>query len=316
MGLTHASVADRLLEKITGEGIRLDHAGLMPYTNGADNLVFAARTVEGCHLIVKAPLRPGSRYETAAWAGRSLADHGIPVPQVIWCDDSISVESRCAGVPLTGSPERFDTSFSRPQSAVLHAARDAGVLLRIAHSISVHGYGRLTPSGTAPYSSLLASIQSGPETAARSGCLGELASSAVHIVSRNLWRLHDTGPRLLLGDCAARHIFFTPGNGAISGFIDLESARGGDPLADIAGFILREHAEISKALLSGYFANCPSLDQMWALTLHRARIATRLLLFHAGRNEHQMACRLADHLTADLQAINTETPTVLPRHLL
>ncbi len=311
----NAPLAVRLTEKITGAGIMLDRTGLTPCGGGADNLVFAARTIEGRPLVVKAPLRQGARYGTAAWAAKALAARGVPAPEVLWCDASICVETLCPGVPLTGAADRLDTSDSTPHPVVLRATGDAGALLRSAHGVLVHGYGRLTPAGAGPHGSLLESLLPDTTGVPRTDPTGGLASSARRVVFDNLWRLNDLGPRLVLGDCAARHIFLDTHTGTISGFIDLESARGGDPVADVAGFSVREHPQVTQALLDGYFPSGPSIDQAWALTLHRARIAMFLLLFHTSRSEHDIARRIADCLTADLAAITAETPTVLPAHL-
>ena len=122
----------------------------------------------------------------------------------------------------------------------------------------------------------------------------------------------DPGPRLLLGDCAARHIFHDPDTGQVTGFIDLESARGGDPMADLAGFSIREHPGLTQALLEGYFPDGATSDHAWALTLHRARIAARLMAFHLARREHQPTGHLAGLLTADIHAITAQAPAVMP----
>lgn len=98
----------------------------------------------------------------------------------------------------------------------------------------------------------------------------------------------------------------------MTGFIDLESARGGDPMADLAGFSIREHPALTQALLEGYFPDGATVDHAWALTLHRARIAARLMVFHLARREHQPAGRLAALLTADIHAIRTQAPAVTP----
>jgi aminoglycoside phosphotransferase (APT) family kinase protein len=316
MPSAHAQTIPQLTRKITGAGITLDQAGLTPCAGGADNLVFAARTGEGLDLVVKTPRRPGTaRYGTAAWAARTLASHQIPAPLVIWHDTTACAETRCSGIPLTGTADRLDTSGTTPLHAALRAARQAGALLRAAHSIAVVGYGKLTPDGTGLYQSLLDSIRAESARTVVPGPHERVATAASGILPGILQRLDDPGPRLLLGDCAARHIYLDPPTGTISGFIDLESARGGHPLADIAGFSVREHPQLTQALLAGYFPAGPDHGDLWALTIHRARIAASLLLFHAGRGEHDPADRLADALTADIAAITSGNPTALPAHL-
>lgn len=305
-----------LAARIRAAGIPLDRTGLSTYAGGADNVVFAARAIDGRHLIIKTPLRPGSRYATAAWTSAELATRGVPAPRVLWHGawngGAACVETRCPGLPLTGSPDRLDTTGRLPTQPAIQAARQAGAMLRITHSIVVGGYGRLSSAGTGPHGSLAASINPGPATRSMPDAAGGLVDSAHRILTANLWRLYDGGPHLLLGDCAARHIFHDPDTGQVTGFIDLESARGGDPLADLAGFSVREHRDMSRALMDGHFPEGVTVDQAWALTLHRVRIAAHLLQFHLSRGQCQPAERLADLLVADMRAITSEAPTILP----
>ncbi|MEU4234874.1 aminoglycoside phosphotransferase family protein [Nonomuraea sp. NPDC026600] len=312
MTAERGAVAAQLTHRLTSAGIPLDQTGLTPLSQGADNLVFAARTIDGRALVVKTPLRQPARYGTAAWAGRALAREQIPAPQVLWCDEAACVETLCPGVPLTGSADRLDTSGDTPHPLVIRAVEGAGALLRRAHDIAVRGFGKLNALGVGQAGSLAESLLHGVGRASRSEETSGLASAARRLLADNLWRLRDRGPRLLLGDCAARHIFADPATGTVTGFIDLESARGGDPHADVAGFSVREHPQVAQALLDGYFPDGPSVDQSWALTLHRARISSFLLQFHTHRDEHDVAQRIADILSADLKAITTETPTPLP----
>jgi aminoglycoside phosphotransferase (APT) family kinase protein len=311
-----APAVGALAARVRAAGIPVDHRGLAPHASGADNEVLAARTTEVRDLIVKVPRRPAHRYGTAAWAAAALAECGVPAPRVLWHGawdgGAACVETRCPGIPLTGTPGRLDTAVTAISEHVRQAARHAGPLLRQVHAVAVGGYGQLTADGTGPHPSLEGSILPGLTALPDAGPAGELAARARQLVAGNLWRLRDPGPRLLLGDCAARHIFHDPGTGQVSGFIDLESARGGDPMADLAGFSIREHPGLTQALLEGYFPVGATVDQAWALTLHRARIAARLMVFHLDRGEHQPAGHLAGLLTADIHAIRAQAPAVMP----
>ena len=305
-----------LADTIRAAGIPLDQDGLAPYASGADNEVLAARTTDGHDLVVKVPRRQAPRYGTAAWTAAVLDARGLPAPRVLWHGTwdggAACVETRSPGLPLTGTPGRPDTDGTIISDRARQAALHAGTLLRQVHAITVGGYGRLTADGTGPHPSLAASLQ--PSLTARPGGnpARQLAASARQLVAGHLWRLRDCGPRLLLGDCAARHVFHDPGTGHVTGFIDLESARGGDPMADLAGFTAREHPGLTRALLEGYFPCGPTSDQVWALMLHRARIAASLLLFHLAHGEHEPASRIAAMLTADTQAIRAEAPAAVP----
>jgi aminoglycoside phosphotransferase (APT) family kinase protein len=308
--------AGALAARIRAAGIPVDHHGLAPHASGADNEVLAARTTDGRNLIVKVPRRPAHRYGTAAWAAAALAECSVPAPRVLWHGawdgGAACVETRCPGRPLTGTPGRPDTAGTAISEHARQAARHAGSLLRKVHAVTVGGYGQLTQDGTGPHPSLEGSVLPGLTALPDAGPVGELAACARQLVAGNLWRLRDPGPRLLLGDCAARHIFHDPDTSQVTGFIDLESARGGDPMADLAGVSIREHPGLTQALLEGYFPDGPTIDQAWALTLHRARIAARLMVFHLARDEHQTALHLAGLLTTDIHSITAQAPAVIP----
>ncbi|MGR7000736.1 phosphotransferase [Yinghuangia aomiensis] len=115
------------------------------------------------------------------------------------------------------------------------------------------------------------------------------------------------------GDAAARHAFVAA-PGAVTALIDWESARGGDPLADVAAFTIREHLDVAAAFTTAYFPEPPEPAQRWALTVHRIRIAAALTRFHHDHGEHAPAARLAHVLADDLAAAHADHPTVLPVH--
>ena len=66
-------------------------------------------------------------------------------------------ETRCPGIPLTGTPGRLDTA----STAISEHARHAGSLLRRVHAITAGGYGQLTEDGTGPHPSLEGSVLPG-----------------------------------------------------------------------------------------------------------------------------------------------------------
>jgi aminoglycoside phosphotransferase (APT) family kinase protein len=99
----------------------------------------------------------------------------------------------------------------------------------------------------------------------------------------------------------------------ITGIVDLESVRGGDPLSDLAGWSLQEHPLLTTALLTGYFGHPPDEATRVALTLYRLRIASALLRFHLSRGELFSAATKGRQIQADLDDLAAATPRALPR---
>lgn len=299
----------QIVARVESGGIVL--AGLTLHSAGADNVVFAARTADGLRVVVKSARSDRGRFATAAWATSEAARRGIPVPRVLWHDERLCVEERARGRALAESPDQLDTSAHSPSANVVVGARELGTVLRRLHSIAVRGHGPLSALGVGTYPSLAAALSA---SALR---LAAHPSSLLAVAGRALTehgpRLVGRGPRLLHGDMAARHTFVDIATGTITALVDWESVRGGDPLSDVAAFSVREHPCLAAALLREYFpAAGPSEADVWALTVHRIRIAAALTRFHHDQGEHVAAARMAAILTADLVAVRNDAPSALP----
>lgn len=299
---------------LAAAGIPLASEGLVPHPGGTDSYVFTACHADGRPLMVKVARHPRSRYDTTAWAAVTMAAAGIPVPDVLWHNQRVCVETRCPGQALAPETAGQDTVTVQPPDAVSSgAAVTAGRILRRLHTVPAIGFGRLDPAGRSLYGSLhdwlLASPPYAPPTPGGVG-LGKLTGT-VHAVLRNhLHRLPEVAPQLLHGDCGARHVIVCDGN--VTGLVDLESVRGGDPLADIAGWSLHEHPDLTASMLSGYFPQPPDTATRWALTLYRLRIAAALLCFHLRSGEPARARLRAAQIRADLDDVAAGTPRLIP----
>ena len=271
--------------------------GLVPLAAGDDNQVYAA-CVEGRELIVKVARTAKARFGVAAWAAAQLAAVGVPVPTVLCHSDRLLVETRCSGIPLN-------------QLAAATASA-AGRLLRRIHSVPVRGYGRLDTAGVGVHPTardwLLQPTQL-PATADVD--LHALRAQAINSLRHHLPLLAGVPASLLHGDWAARHVIVE--DGGVTGVVDLESVRGGDPLADLAGWSLQEPAELTRALYAGYFTTPPDQTIRTRLALYRVRIATAMLARHVAKAEHpQLALRTAQ-LRADLADLACQQPAAQPR---
>ncbi|KQV20878.1 MULTISPECIES: phosphotransferase family protein [unclassified Kitasatospora] len=280
-------------------------ADLRPLPPGADNLPFAFTAPDGTKLVVKVP-RPGriARYATAAWASTQLHTMGVPVPRVLWYDHGSCVETWCPGGPLDRAPDGGDA---------VAAAERVGATLRRIHQITVSGFGRLDASGCGQHSS----IRSWLGAASTAAIPATLPSDTADLLARSYRTLRwgarllpATPPRLLHGDWAARHVL-TDGQ-SITGVIDLESARGGDPLADLAGFSLQESAELTRALFAGYFDGKQPVKALMPLALCRLRIAVSLLRYHAACQDTALIGLRTAQIEAELDGLSGGL-TLIPR---
>ncbi|WP_035847315.1 phosphotransferase family protein [Kitasatospora azatica] len=308
--MTATDPQEALIRALAAVGAASVVPELIALEQGADNLPFAFRAPDGQNLVVK--IRKSTavpRYATAAWASARLRAAGVPAPQVLWHDQDACVETRCPGRPL---------DHTGTGTADTAAAARAGETLRRIHGLTVTGFGRIdAANGTGRYASSRDWLRAATNTALPTTLPGDAlallqrAYRTLHLGARLMPRTH---PRLLHGDFVARHVF-TDGQDT-SGVIDLESVRGGDPLADLAGFSLQETPELTRALFAGYFEGTRPVKALMPLVLCRLRIAVSLLQYHASCKDTalielrtaQIASELDDLSSGDLALIPRITP--------
>jgi len=273
----------RLAAFLDAAGISGGHEPLVPLDDG----VYATRAA-GRDLVVK--LSRAGKARATVWASGLLATAGVPTPAILGYRDRILVQDRCPGTPL----DRCHAGHHR--GLALFAAATAGRLLRAAHAVPV-------PAVAA--ASTLTQVPSLPSRA--SVDLHALRADALRMLRQHAALLTDAPTGLVHGDWAARHVIVDAGR--VTGIVGLGAARAGDPFADLARWSLLEPAELTGALLAGYFSAEPDRVTRMRLTLHRIRIGLTLLALHAARGERALVAlrkaQLRDDLTGRFEPVGT-----------
>lgn len=305
--MTATDLQQALARALAAVGVARTEVGLTALVPGADNLPFAFRAPDGRNLVIKVRKAEGApRYATAAWASTRLRAAGVPAPQVLWYDRHSSVETQCPGRPLDqANAVATDTA----------AAVRAGETLRRIHTVSVSGFGRLdVTSGVGQH----ASARSWLQAATKVEPPPTLPGNAIALVERSYRTLHlgarlmpHTPPSLLHGDFVARHVF-TDGQ-STTGIIDLESVRGGNPLADLAGFSLQEPPELTRALFAGYFRGTQPVKALMPLVLCRLRIAVSLLNYHVSCGDSALIELRVAQIESELDDLSSSDLSLIPR---
>lgn len=235
-----------LVDALAAAGFDAADAHFTPLKAGTDSLPFAANTRDGDNLVVKIR-RAGSRsrYPTAAWASARMREAGVPAAEILWHSREACVETCCSGRPVEAEP---------PTPQDLDAARCAGEVLRRLHTIEVGSFGQLDGHGIGQHATIqgwFLSLAPRSVPSVDGIDLPRLLHRARLILDVGSGRLASSPPRLLHGDWVGRHLFTD--DRRITGVVDLESVRGGDPLVELAGWSLREPAPMTEALFAGYF---------------------------------------------------------------
>ena len=304
--MTAPAAVDAELEVVLAAAGRAGgHTPLVALPGGRDNRLYAT-AVGGRELVVKVPRTSRRvRYAVAAWVAARLAEAGIPAPIVLGYTDRLSVETRCPGSPL-------DDPCRPPHISNHDLAATAGRLLRRIHALPVGGFGRLDAHGVGLRPTLQSWIpQLPPLPPTASPDLHALRAQVQQVLRHHAPRL-PTGPaRLLHGDWTARHIITD--KTAITGVVDLESVRGGDPLTDLAGWSLQEAATHTAGLLAGYFNQPPDHTARTVLVIYRLRIAACLLVHHVTDDDVSGVALRTAQLHADLADLSCDQPAAMPR---
>lgn len=259
-----------------------DRPPLASETFGCDNTVYGT-TIAGQDVLVKVRKGDADRYPLAAWAAERLAGLGLPAPHVRAHGDGMSVETRCAGASLERDPH--------PGMAAV-----AGRALHRLHQETAPGFGKLTLEGRSAKHATLDAwlLDLHPQ--------GRLEQGIVDAIAAHRHLLACTQPRLLHGDWAPRHVFHD--RHQLTGIIDLESVRGGDPLADVAGWTLDAAPGIAEAFVDGYFDGRPTTGQQLAIALHRLRIAIFIRRWRTGEGDRVRLAAVDRAIAADLGRIS------------
>jgi aminoglycoside phosphotransferase (APT) family kinase protein len=221
--------------------------------SGQSNETYAC-TAGAESLIVRAGREGTARFERERWAIEAARGRGVPTPEVLLVTEreidgelvSFCVERFLPGLPLG----RLARRRGRDDPLVARALRHAGEQLAAIHEVTTRGFGSLRADGTAPLSDWPAFLNER---------MGPIPESAPEEVIRALHVLDDYAgqlevmPRLLHFDFEPSHLLVNEATGAITGVIDLEDAKSGDPAYEFAQWDAIHDAYAPVAMLAlGY----------------------------------------------------------------
>ena len=213
---------------------------------GRAHEVYSVQTESGKELILRISqdkLVDGlNKFEVEKWCLEKCSEAGIPVPEVLALNTLETSEKKkeiCLESKLPG--ESLDVllpAISDDQRKQIFS--QAGKILSKIHSIPVSGFGLLDKDGKGEFSSIQEMLGDQYISPEKMNAIAEKVSLDKNIVSKAYDALEnatsdyssDFQPKLLHNDYEPKHILVHEGN--ISGILDFELARGGDPVMDLA----------------------------------------------------------------------------------
>lgn len=210
-------------------------------TEGFSNEVYAVTTIDGQQIVVRIHWWTNRYFEEEKWALDQCETLHIPTPHMLLLRHSgsgkearsICVETRLSGQTLHSLVERGQLNIADTYPYV----KAAGALLAQVHSIPTTGWGRINAKGvgTLPHWSDLLSpsiIEGAYQAAQKLDIAQQEITEAIHLFHAHTTLFEAITPCLLHGDFSPQQILV--GAGQITGFIDFEFPRSGDPAWDFA----------------------------------------------------------------------------------
>jgi aminoglycoside phosphotransferase (APT) family kinase protein len=275
---TPAEVLDTVVRRAVGSGIALDERLL----EGHGNEVHAITTADGQDLVVRIGHRVGASFESESWPISAARSAGLPVPQTLLVDRAeidgkhvpVQVQQRVPGRPVH---RLFD---ELPDEDLTTLTIKAGRLLAALHGIRPPGVGPIDPQGNTdetwppPSNAMVAAMVERNRQLAHQGFERALLDAPLEAVTANVELLDEAPVSLIHGDWRTTNVL-SDGT-SITGIVDWEGSRGGDPAFDFAGVWTvrsRSGPTSTETLMRGYSAGGGLIDDRFTLRRCLYRIA-------------------------------------------
>ena len=275
------------------------------------NEVYDVQTEDG-NLIVRISREEENRFIPEKWAIEKSGEAGVPVPEVLLVDEAedkgkkiwVSVETKLQGEPL-------DRMADLPEASMKQITEQAGEILAKIHSVATSGFGRIHKDGNGDYDSwesyMLRSLRPQQvkgtlESAKRAGIPTTQIDQALRIIGDNSKLYEGVTPHLLHGDFGPKHILI--GGELITGIIDFENCKSGDPMFDFSWWsYFGKNRPSIEWLKSGYERVAKlSPDFEKRILIGRLRLGMDMIWYYDSEG-HDLGIKLAkENLEEDLRA--------------
>jgi aminoglycoside phosphotransferase (APT) family kinase protein len=249
-------VLDDVVKRAVGSGVARDERILEGHGNEVHDVV----TGDGHEVVVRIAWKPGPVFESERWPTQIAREAGLAAPEILLVDHtsldgrpvSIQVQQRLPGRSI------YRLFPHLPDGALIHLTRQAGVLLAALHSIRPPAPGFVDPDGHVDTGgpprgeALVAAVKREVDFLIANGFDRGLLEGATDAVIGGAEQLNQAPLALIHGDWRTTNVL-SDGT-SITGIVDWEGARGGDPAFDFVVWSVRAraHATATDVLIDAY----------------------------------------------------------------
>lgn len=280
---TNRALIDSLVNEAAGSPIM----SIKKLMEGEVNEVYDVVTNSKQRVIVRISRRKYPSFEKEKRIIEEVRKLGVPAPKVLLikrvkADLCFSIEEKIPGVPFRDIKEKLDKVKARK------IVTEAGLILSIIHSIEAPGFGSLAENNLYEnWRDLVLEIERNPKNSIQYKheiVDQEKIDKAIEILRQNIKYFDIKKPQLLHSDFGTKHWLIHKGK--ISGILDFEGAKGGDPMYDFAwvNFFYSNSVPV-KWLLEGY-KNREDVEKDfdYKLKLYNLLLSLRLLEYYISED--------------------------------
>ena len=276
---------------------------------GEVNEVYDVVVEKNKHLIVRISRSSNPRFASEKWALDEVKKVGVPAPKILLVT-SQSIKERnltfCVEEKLSGNPIRSIPWQEKDRIKALVV--QAGAMLAKIHSVKPTGFGGLSEDGQGKLSSWLEYVNEIDDeqeeilkSAIKIGLSIDQIERGFKLLKENNHLFEDVEPHLLHGDFSTKHILFE--NDLITGIIDFESCKSGDPLWDFAWWSYFFGKDVPIEWLKEGYDQVNKVDPEFnkKLVLYRIRLGLSMIHYYESEGNTSGMQHTKEKLLSDLK---------------
>lgn len=282
------NTSDEVINKFVIKAINLKPVSKKRIIRGENNEVYDVTLENNENIIVRISHKYLDSLKREKWAIEQCEKIGVPVPKILLLEDSfddehkisINIEEKIRGDMLK---DLLEISTDKEKREFV---RKAGAPLAQIHTVKTDGFGDIDKNGSSPFKKMsewIADREKGKkhmkQVAKRNGLAENTIERIFEILKLHSSLFENIESRLLHNDYSPFHIFYDKGE--ISGIIDFEVARGGDPVQDFARWDYYYSDTLPLEWLKEGYTNKSLFDHNFDIKLNLYKlIAGYILLYH------------------------------------
>jgi len=291
---TPSKAIDGVVRSVTGSKIKIMEKVIL----GEVNEVYDITTENDGHVIVRITRSNSPRF-------------GIPVPEVLLVTSQGEL-TFCVETKLFGSTIR-NIPWQERDKIKAFVVQSGAILAKI-HSVQPTGFGGLNENGQGKFSTWLNYImevedEQGEilESATKIGLSVEDVEKGFSVLKENQDFFENVTPHLLHGDFSTKHIL-VEGN-TITGIIDFESCKSGDPMWDFAWWSYFFGEDIPVEWLKEGYSQVCELDSKFdkKLILYKIRLGLGMIHYYESEKNISGMKHAKEKFIADLAEFKTDS---------